>query len=587
MRNKILFALLTISLILSTCSCGKTPAENSEEEVALDYKTYFEQLKVEEFEDEEQQKEYELYSVGAATITVDEERTASGYYQPIQDGLKLQLTDSEGNEWSLAIPANALPHGETITMQAAAEIDTELGIGEANGVVLLPEGLQFTIPATLSVIGPTVSDDTFCLSGSQSGENLNLLENKKEEQKLSMELSHFSSYLIVTPVTDGEFQAALGMAQTDYKEAVREARAMLKEPVSLPLLPPNYEFTCPEEDGNSGGTNRALDMYVARVLLPESEVIKKLLGAGHELSRAGEQQEAIYFAQLLEMRNLKKADQLIRNYKNDVKKLIPVMNVTMKVLKQAQSLGMDVDNQYYFGVLSEWMDRAAEDQIRKIKEDHSYKALGAAIALIQGSLIMSSDYQISGEYSQKYLKKLKDAMTFTVSYKAEAKLHGEVVFITTLKGKAVVSWLDENNEKYYQGTGEGNYTSYQDTDIPDVRIDLPNTYPVTVKFLNFTPCSSETIDVLVDTIGAPTEYWYNEAIDERWPDTDVFNFVNHTAEAVFNKYKTDGGYLFKVPYRSGRNPLEENFSESGEVTYEEGTLSGSLIYEITIEHTPR
>lgn len=111
------------------------------------------------------------YSLGNAALTLDKTRKDSVRYVPLRGPVFLELKDTEGNVWRLDIPENALPYAETISMQLAGDISTDMVSGKLNaGVVLRPEGLQFIIPATLSISGPKASTDkSFVFSGINPG----------------------------------------------------------------------------------------------------------------------------------------------------------------------------------------------------------------------------------------------------------------------------------------------------------------------------------------------------------------------------------------------------------------------------------
>ncbi len=110
----------------------------------------------------------------------------------------------------------------------------------------------------------------------------------------------------------------------------------MKTPVTAPLIPDDYTFECKEEDGEnaSQSRNRELDAYIRSALDPEYELVGRLVGAGYEVAKVGGQTEAFYYAGLLLRRDLKKADRLIMVYQNDNEKLIPVMNLTFRLLKR-------------------------------------------------------------------------------------------------------------------------------------------------------------------------------------------------------------------------------------------------------------
>jgi hypothetical protein len=158
----------------------------------------------------------------------------------------------------------------------------------------------------------------------------------------------------------------------------------------------------------------------------------------------------------------------------------------------------------------------------------------------------------------------------------------------SLKGEAKIVFLDENNENSYTGTGTGQYLSYTHSGPGITKLDLPNEYPVKIKFVDFSPCDSENIKVQVDTIGAEQEVWYNPELDER--SSDEYSFVNFIAQELFGDYQAEsGGYIFEVPFQN-KNAIigKESFTETGSISYpEEGSASGSITYNIEIKHTPK
>lgn len=587
MLKKYICAVLMASILLTLCSCNSAQPELDK----ADEKNQIEYIERQEavFEDANAQNEKTSYfSLGNAALTLDKNRKVVVEYKPFGGAVSIELKDESGNTWRLDIPENALPYGETITMQLTENIEADMLSGKPQtGIILQPEGLQFTKPAMLTVTG--VEEQTCLFFGTSEGKELNFFQSTVEKNALVAEIWHFSSYIEYTPTSDMQIEELAGLAKDSYSKTLEEVKDLLKTPISLPPIPPNYTFMCEDKDGaNASSTrNRALDMYIARVLLPEKDIIKKLLGASQEVSTLGGETGGFYYAGLLQMRNLKKVDKLIRTYKNDVDKLVPVMNVTLNVIREAEILGLDVPTQSYLNTLSDWMVRAAEEQLRKIREEHDYKAMGAAVALIQGSQIISSDFKLSSEYSKKFLEKLKDALTFTVTYDVSL-FSGISNQKMTLSGEAKLSWLDENNQNSYTGTGEGKYLIYTHSGPWNTTIDFPNTYPVTVKFLDFSPCNSETVDVQVDTIGAKTEVWYNPAIDER--SSAEYGFVNFIADELFKEYKSEsGGYVFKLPFKNGSAIMgSEGFTKTETINYpEEGNANGSITYVIEIKHTPR
>ena len=529
------------------------------------------------------------YSAGNAVITPSEDNLSSVFYSPFAGAVSLELEDDVGNTWRLDIPENALPYGEAITMCICPSIKTEVVSGkQITGVVFQPAGLQFTLPAALTVTGPAVAKETCVFYAGEADENLCFARHTSDESSVTVPVAHFSAYIVYTPTGPSEISQAQALAGEAYEAVLKEVKAFLKTPITAPPIPDDYTFECEEKEGEnaSQNRNRALNAYIRSALAPEFELAERLLGAGNQVALLGGETDAFHYAGLLLRRDLKKADKLIMAYQNDNEKLIPVMNLTFKILKEMGALGMDVPSGY-MEEFSEWMKRAADEQLRKIKEEHDYKALGPAIALVKGSAIMSSDFSASTAFTHEYLEKIKKAMTFQVKFNISV-CSGIAEQKMTLEGETEVSFLDENNENPFIGTGTGKYLTYTHSGPWTTKIDFPNAYPVKTKFVDFSPCDSEKIKVQVDTIGAAQEVWYNPELDER--SANEYSFVNFIAEELFRDYQSEsGGYVFEVPFQN-KNVImgKESFTKDGSIAYpEEGSATGSITYIIEIRHTPK
>ncbi|MDD2483922.1 MAG: hypothetical protein PHQ50_02660 [Eubacteriales bacterium] len=574
-----LCAALVALLLISLCSCGDKKTESAGTDKGE------EALLTGELSELTSD-----YSLGSAVITPAEDKAASVFYSPIGGAVFLDLKDSAGNQWPLDVPENALPYGETITMRLCKSIATDVVSGkQISGVVFEPAGLQFTEPATLTVSGPAATKEACVFYADMTKQNLNFTTQEEAEKNLQILVSHFSAYVVYTPTGSSEIKQAQDLAGESYKAVLEEVKKFLKTPVTAPPIPDDYSFECDEEDGENASQtrNRELDAYIRSVVDPEFKLAGRLLGAGYQIAQLGGETDSFYFARLLLERDLKKADKLIRTYQKDNEKLIPVMNVTFKILKEMGALGMEVPNDY-MGIFSDWMGRAADEQLRKIREEHDYKALSPALALVKGSAILSSDYSASQDFTKKYMEDLKKAMTFEVEYKVSVYA-GIAEQKMTLEGKAEVNFLDENNENAFTGTGTGSYLSYSHTGVWTTTIDKPNEYAVKMKFVDFSPCNSENVKLSVSTIGAETEVWYNPELDERSSDA-AYSFVNFIAEELYSDYAAEGGgYIFEIPFQNKNVVMgKESFTKTGTITYpEEGGANGSISYTVEIKHTPK
>jgi len=540
-------------------------------------------------------------SLGGASLTLDKTKTAPVSYMPLGGPFSMEVEDDGGNTWRLDIPDNALPYVQTISMQLTSDIQSDVVSGQiSGGIVFQPEGLQFTIPATLTVTGPMVSENTCVFAGDSKGKNLGFASAEVNANQLMVSIEHFSSDLVYTPETDAEVNELSDKAYKAYKEVLKEVKAFLKTPIGVPPVPPDYTFTCKDEDGENAGDlrNRALDMYVEKVRMPERELARRLLDAGRCASLLGADNDGIYYAQLLQERAVKKVDKLIETYKYDTEKLIPVSQATMIITKEAYLLGVDIPPaEHYLGIFYDWTVKALDEELRKIREKHNYKAMGTVLALIRDTAFLASGSG-SRDLTQEYLQKLTKAMSFTFNYDVSL-FSGIANQKMALTGKGEISLqYDPARWLYYEGSGEGEYLSYSGSSSSVTTIDFPNAYPVKARIVDFSPCTSQTVDVWVDTIGAEKEVWYNKLLDMYFDDN--YNFVNFMAKKLFNEYKCQEaldpgdssmaeGYIFKLPFRNGSAIMaSEGFTRTDTINYpEEGSATGSITYVIEIRHTPK
>ncbi len=540
-------------------------------------------------------------SLGEASLTLDENKLASVNYVPLGGSFSMELKDNGGNTWRLDIPENALPYVETISMQLTSDIQSDALSGQfSGGVVFQPEGVQFMIPATLTVSGPMVAENTCVFAGDSMGKSLDFASADINVNQLMVSIAHFSSDLVYTPETDAEAKELSDKGYKAYKEVLNEVKAFLKTPIGVPPVPPDYTFTCKDEDGESSTDlrNRALDIYVEKVRMPERELARKLLDIGRWASLLGADNDGIYYAQLLQERAVKKVDKLIETYKYDTQKLIPVYQATSIITKDAYLIGADIPPaEHYLGIFYDWTIKALDEELRKIREEHNYKAMGTVIALIRDTAFLASG---SGheDLTQEYLQKLTKAMSFTFNYDVSL-FSGIAKQKMALTGKGEISLqYDPARWLYYEGSGEGEYLSYSGSSSSVTTIDFPNAYPVKARIVDFSPCTSQTVDLWVDTIGAEKEVWYNKLLDMRFDDN--YNFVNFMAGKLFNEYKCQEGidpgdsnmaegYIFKLPFRNGNAIMaSEGFTRTDTINYpEEGNATGSITYVIEIRHTPK
>jgi len=516
----------------------------------------------------------QINDLGKASFTLSE-LIVSEEYRPSQGAKILSLTDPDGNEWKLIIPQNALLYDETISMQLVGDIDQDaLNGNKIGGVVLKPEGLHFINPVYLNVSGPLISDQSCVLRGTSEGNSLNFSKAVFSDNTLIAEIEHFSSYFTYTPTSDPELQELAQKAEADYDETVKEIEAFLKTPISVPPIPPNFEFTCDLQS-----ERRPVSLYISQVMQPEKDLIIKMLTAGNRTHLTGGSEDSIEYARQLQERLIKKVDKLISTYKNDNSKLVPVMNLSFIVLKAANRLGMDTSFNPYFETFSDWMERSAEEQVERIKENHDYTALCQVMALMQGRAIIAQDFNQTMELSEEFKEKLRDALTFTLSIEGEATntdSEGDTS-VWKASGEALLQFDMEvfaQQKQFLTGAGQCEFTDYTFNGKRDTKLASSPTEVNVNAYLISTDEDKYEIKLSIDRI-VPDTIQYTAS--------DGFQFTfngNHYLYANLFSENFDG-IKFSIPINL-KNGLDQ-MTEAIRGTEETGTG----IYEFTLKHTPR
>lgn len=521
-----------------------------------------------------EQEPVQINDLGDVSFTLSE-TTVSEEYRPSQGAKTLSLADPDGNEWQLVIPQNALMYDETISMQLVSDVKQDVLNGnKIGGVVLKPEGLHFINPVYLNVRGPLVSEQSCVLGGTSEGKALNFSKAVFSNNTLIAEIEHFSSYFTYTPTSEQELQELAEKAEADYAETIKEVKAFLKTPVSVPPIPPNFEFTC-----DILSERRPVSLYISLVMQPEKDLIVKMLAAGNRTHLMGGSEESIEYARQLQERLIKKVDKLIRTYKNDNEKLVPVMNLSFIVLKAAHRLGMDASFNPYFETFSDWMERSAEEEVERIKKNHNYTALCKVMALLQGRAIIAQDFNQTMELSEKFKEKLRDALTFTLSIEGEVTdtdSEGDTSVWKT-SGEVLLEFDMEtftHKRQFLTGGGQCEFTDYTLNGKRDTKLANSPTEVKAHAYLISTDKDKYEIKLSINRI-APDTINYTAS--------DGFQFSlngNHYLYANLFSENYDG-INFSIPMNL-KNGLDQ-MTEAIRGTEE----SSTGIYEFTLKHTPR
>lgn len=486
----------------------------------------------------------------------------------------ISFTDPDGNEWTLIVPKNALMSNETITMRYISGVQQDVFSGsQCAGVVFEPDGLHFIEPVYLEVKGAAISDKSCFLSATSDGANLNFSRSVFSEGQLTATIEHFSSYITYTPTSQPQIDQLAQIAAEDYKHAVKEVKEFLNSPISVPPVPPDVEYSC------KSGMNRALNMYVARASQPESELIKRILAAGRASGLFGNEEDAIDYARQLSSRLLRKAIKLIRTYSNDNKKLIPVMNFTINVLKNADSLGTDTNLSDYLETFSDWTECAVKELIDEIKTKHTYTNLCKMMALLHGKAIIEPSFEQTEGMLEAYQQELSDAYYFHLSYEGRItdtdSDGGQSVW--EVSGEVALTFdmiKSTDNGLFLSGTGTCEYTDFTYNGKRDTRL-APSLESIAVNvYITEKKDNLYMLSVNVDTI-APDSMVYTDKDGDNMTIAGMKSVYNY----VFVDYYDGAYYNFDINLQNGLAEFTHNIS--GEADSSQGS------YDFTLKHTPK
>jgi hypothetical protein len=366
----------------------------------------------------------------------------------------------------------------------------------------------------------------------------------------------------------------------EYREAMEAARKLLKQPIGTPAVPPDINLKCTE----SVAVERLGGVYYKSLVQPEEALCQRLLLAAKQLrlvSSGAEEKasDAILTAGLLFKRNFRKVDAIIRTYKPSPEKLGAVGYASLRVYKEAALLGEKEESP--MDVIGGWAARVADKYLGELRRNHDYKAISAFLQLSKLARMLGvSESEMSG------LKELSAAMVFKVDFDATCWVSAGSQTVT-LKGDAKLT--AGQNLQLLMGEGGGKYESYAGGGGGGGRMQLPISYSVSMKLLEFKPCDG-TAKLSVDRIGADNETWISPQTGERFtaPGKEVDLFVKTVVDQLFQGYRAEGGgFNFSMPISNLQAQMcTGNFTQTGTVSKSGESFSASITFNITITHTP-
>jgi hypothetical protein len=527
--------------------------------------------------------------LGKLNFTLDTTRQVSDTYDPSKDypSLYLSVTDANGYVWWLNVPAGALAEKQKITMTAFATIDYSQSIAKIrSGVLLEPDGLEFSTPATLRVIPPYTNPGiglVFTLD--QDGSNVGFAATTNSGKQADALIWHFSGAGYDDIHNSGQTAADVyrQMGEEDYRLAVDAAKWYLKSSKFTPPTPPAVSMFCRGTEVNP--EQNEVYEYLQTFMDPVDLIYYNLLRSMYILSLMGGEDfsQGNTLAQQLLQTVLTAMLKMGNQYKKDEKPpdhLFAVVFATIKVEKMFQLIGGPED----FGTITSWAATIRDYYLDQIKTKHDYRAFPIVITLEKQAQLLGAPDRLSEIFS---------AMTFEVKF--------DTIFDTTrqpsdfffdvghVEQKADVKSikLNINGGGYWGGYwGQldnlilryttGTLTKHEPGKTTTYTLDPGQIFTSTVYLLNFDACVTKTFDVQVLSFGQSETFTGG--------GKSIVNSVAGAGGNVAFLQYGNPAFQFSVPLQNlSPNLGEKTFPGSGKTT----GLTASATAHITIIHTPQ
>lgn len=367
----------------------------------------------------------------------------------------------------------------------------------------------------------------------------------------------------------------------EFREAMGEARRLLKAPIGTPPVPPDINLKCTE----GVALERLGGVYYKSLVQPEEALCQRLLSAAKQLRLASSDaeekaNEAISMAGLLFKRNFRKVDASIRSYKPSAEKFGAVGYAALRVYKEGALLGEREAPP--MAVLGDWAATIADKYLGELRNDHDYKAASAMLQLSKTAQMLGipeSDVAGPSELAAALAFKADFDVSCWVSAGSQSmKLEGKVEIAAT------------GTQMRFVGEGGGKYISYTKGKSGGAKLQLPNAYAVTMVLSDFKPCEG-TAKLIVDKIGSDSETWIVPELGKTLnaPGEEMDLFVKTLADQLFQGYRGEGGgFSFTLPIANMQAQMCTGaFTQTGSITTSEGGTSASITYNVTITHNPK
>ena len=353
-------------------------------------------------------------------------------------------------------------------------------------------------------------------------------------------------------------------AEEKYIELSKQADAMVKQPITVPI-PPSTSVSCPSE-ANSQSLSDFQEMFNA----PEGPLCANMLEMQRQLELLGA--EPSYEREIALMGRLgQKALSLINDFGTEVEKVPAIAMVAIQTASSIQLLGSDEADVSgaLMNATAAMYDKAIDELFRLLVEKHDYGTVQSILDAAQASLLLSS---ASGVNTEAILNRLQEALHFelTVNYYFEQTGNHRWVEQAVLD---VTSVFEDGESGRIFGSGSGNLLSFVWDDSPETSVTAPD-FPVEAVFEDFRPCDS-SVDLLLTPFHPLSETLHSDDESMDWP---LLKISWETAFA--DNLQESGLYQFSLALR---NLDATAVSE----TLEYSVPNNEVTMEILLVHKPQ
>ena len=510
----------------------------------------------------------DLEPLGDLSFSTDTSSVATATYQPGGAPFELQLAGPDGYVWTLQVPALALGRSADISMTALADLEADEVPGQiVSGVQLAPDGLEFDVPATLTVSGGTPAGVMVVLGGEHDGTAMDFVM-PVDASMSSIQVTHFSTYA-ADAVEQAQIDELTARAERQYQELQRRARAVLADRQLTVPVPPALPLHCVSGDeaaANAAAMTKFRDAFAD----PEIVLALEMLAVGTDLQLLGSDTDVFAAPRELVARSVTKARALLLEYGNDARYLPAVGAVLRNALTNAQLLGIkdpavDAD----FAKLAALYRGQIRGLLDELIDQHEYRNVQAVLDMERWAALL-----VGADEPDALLASIEGAMRF------ELQLHYTLVVtdnqIYVLESTIPVRWdTGDGRTDHLTGAGTGSLTSYTHTEGPEVFVRAAP-FPVTVDLSDFSPCDG-TAKLRISPLAPESE---TLVMDEEL--TVEMALMMEGWIAIFEEFEDGGAYVFPVELRNGNAmavemPVEREAPQSGgEVV---GTLGIQLVHQ--------